>query len=153
MTLGVLIHGSVTPREKPYIRFLFVISDFCLQLPSDPRSHGTPLPATIGFQSLWLLKDLRLFPSHLLDLLHARHTKNIAPLELKGRTARRLQEGILYSSPSGATFLWHISISFYLLDIQLDTSCVIGTKEGSTGNLYRKQDSISLPYFYFPKTV
>jgi len=82
MTLGVLIHGSVTPREKPYIRFLFVISDFCLQLPSDPRSHGTPLPATIGFQSLWLLKDLRLFPSHLLDLLHARHTKNAAPLEL-----------------------------------------------------------------------
>ncbi len=31
--------------------------------------------------------------------------KNSAPLELKGSKARRLQEGILYSSPSGATFL------------------------------------------------
>jgi hypothetical protein len=31
--------------------------------------------------------------------------KNAAPLELKGRTSRRLQECILYQSPSGAKFL------------------------------------------------
>ena len=79
MTSGFLIQRSITQRDRPYIRFLYVAPNICLQLPSDPASRQTPLLSTIGFRSLRLLRDLRTSSSHPLALLYAQHTPYSIP--------------------------------------------------------------------------
>ena len=41
--------------QMPYMKFLFVRSDICHQLPSDSTSQWTPLPLTMQFPLLGLL--------------------------------------------------------------------------------------------------
>ena len=62
---GNLIHG-----QMPYMKFLFVRSDICRQLPSDSTSRRTPLPLTMQFPLLGLARDF-----HPLDNAHAEASK------------------------------------------------------------------------------
>ncbi|MBD9161885.1 MAG: hypothetical protein EGP67_11340 [Bacteroidales bacterium] len=68
---GNLIHGHM-----PYMKFLFVRSDICRQLPSDSTSRWTPLPLTMQFPLLGLARDL-----HPLDNAHAERTKKTSQLQ------------------------------------------------------------------------
>ena len=56
----------------PYMKFLFVRSDICRQLPSDSTSRWTPLPLTMQFPLLGLARDF-----HPLDNAHAERTKKL----------------------------------------------------------------------------
>ena len=56
--------------QMPYMKFLFVRSDICRQLPSDFTSRWTPLPLTMQFPLLGLARDF-----HPLDNAHAEASK------------------------------------------------------------------------------
>ena len=60
-------------RNMPYMKFLFVRSDVCRQLPSDSTSRWTPLLLAIQFPLLGLARDF-----HPLDNAHAERTNNKA---------------------------------------------------------------------------
>ena len=60
----------------PYMKFLFVRSDICRQLPSDSTSRWTPLPLTMQFPLLGLARDF-----HPLDNAHAERTNTRQALE------------------------------------------------------------------------
>ena len=57
--------------QMPYMKFLFVRSDICRQLPSDSTSRWTPLPLTMQFPLLGLARDF-----HPLDNAHAEQKKD-----------------------------------------------------------------------------
>ncbi len=63
----------------PYMKFLFVRSDICRQLPSDSTSRWTPLPLTMQFPLLGLARDF-----HPLDNAHAERTKKAPKQLLRG---------------------------------------------------------------------
>ena len=56
--------------QMPYMKFLFVRSDICRQLPSDSTSRWTPLPLTMQFPLLGIARDF-----HPLDNAHAEANK------------------------------------------------------------------------------
>jgi hypothetical protein len=57
---GVSVHGRLTRPPGLRIRFLFVPSEFCRRLPSDPRLAATPLPLASDSVSLRLAEDSHL---------------------------------------------------------------------------------------------
>ena len=58
------------PQLRPYIRFLFVTTHFCYELPSDSTSRWTPLPFASGSLPSGPAQVL-----HLISHMHAWHTK------------------------------------------------------------------------------
>ncbi len=50
MALGFVLSRELTPVPQPPMRFLFIGSELCLQLPSDPTSRWTPLLSASSFR-------------------------------------------------------------------------------------------------------
>ena len=79
---GVPSGCRVTPNVRPCIGFLFVMTLFCLQLPSDSTSRWTPLPqlaVPISTARRGLDSDDFSSNSHLLENCHAWHTTRASP--------------------------------------------------------------------------
>jgi len=49
MAMGFVLSRELTPVPQPPMQFLFIESELCLRLPSDPTSRWTPLPSTSSF--------------------------------------------------------------------------------------------------------
>ena len=49
MAAGFVLSRELTPVPQPPMRFLFIGSELCLRLPSDPTSRWTPLPSASSF--------------------------------------------------------------------------------------------------------
>jgi len=49
MAADFVLSRKLTPVPQPPMRFLFIGSELCLHLPSDPTSQWTPLPSTSSF--------------------------------------------------------------------------------------------------------
>ncbi len=56
--MGYPTQSAVTPGNRPCIRFLYVASNVCLHLPSDPASQVTPLLSANRFRTSRLFRDL-----------------------------------------------------------------------------------------------
>jgi hypothetical protein len=50
MAMGFVRTRGLTPVPQPSMRFLFVESELCLRLPSDPTSRWAPLPLASNFR-------------------------------------------------------------------------------------------------------
>lgn len=50
MAMGFVRTRGLTPVPQPSMRFLFVGSELCLRLPSDPTSRWAPLPLASNFR-------------------------------------------------------------------------------------------------------
>ena len=58
-TFGLLSSLPDYPQHRPFIRFLFVTTHFCFELPSDSTSRWTPLPFANSSSSSRPVRDLR----------------------------------------------------------------------------------------------
>ena len=50
MAMGFALTRKLTRIPQPYMRFVFLGSELCLGLPSDPTSRWTPLPPASSFR-------------------------------------------------------------------------------------------------------
>ena len=50
MATGFILSCGLTLVPQPLMRFVFLGSEFCLRLPSDPTSRWTPLPLASSFR-------------------------------------------------------------------------------------------------------
>jgi len=96
-------------RHRPHIRFLFVESEFCLRLPSDPASRRRPclqltVPTTTACKGL--------------DFDWAQSK----PLLIDPRHAWRTKKG---SAISGPALVFDNRMLFYLLDFFLNVGVVL----------------------------
>ena len=66
---GLILIGRLAHDLWPRIKFLFVRPDFCLGLPSDSPSRGTPLPLAMRFPLFGCARDF-----HPLECAHAGQT-------------------------------------------------------------------------------
>jgi len=49
MAMGFALSRKLTPVPQPCMRFVFLGSELCLGLPSDPTSRWTPLPSANSY--------------------------------------------------------------------------------------------------------
>lgn len=49
MATGFILSRGLAPISQPLMRFVFLGSEFCRRLPSDPTSQWTPLPLASSF--------------------------------------------------------------------------------------------------------
>jgi hypothetical protein len=49
MAMGFALSRKLAPVPQPRMRFVFLGSEFCLGLPSDPTSRWTPLPSANSY--------------------------------------------------------------------------------------------------------
>ena len=50
MATGFILSCGLTLALQPLMRFVFLGSEFCLRLPSDPTLRWTPLPSASSFR-------------------------------------------------------------------------------------------------------
>jgi hypothetical protein len=50
MAMGFALSRKLAPVPQPRMRFVFLGSEFCLGLPSDPTSRWTPLPSANSYR-------------------------------------------------------------------------------------------------------
>lgn len=50
MAMGFALSRKLTPVPQPLMRFVFLGSELCLGLPSDPTSRWTPLPSANSYR-------------------------------------------------------------------------------------------------------
>jgi len=65
MAMGFALSCKLTPVPQPRMRFVFLGSEFCLGLPSDPTSRWTPLPSANSYHHQVLQGTLTPKPLHM----------------------------------------------------------------------------------------
>ena len=50
MAMGFALSRRLTPVPQPYMQFVFLGSELCRRLPSDPDSRRAPLPLASGYR-------------------------------------------------------------------------------------------------------
>jgi len=65
MAMGFALSRKLTRISQPFMRFVFLGSELCLGLPSDPTSRWTPLPLASSFHHQDLQGTLTPKPLHM----------------------------------------------------------------------------------------